>query len=255
MMTSALARVQYAALARMRLQMLFNSLRLSGGKFNLAARIFRVVFFSLVGLLIAFGLGAGAFSVVRDNQLRILPAFFWAVMMLWQITPIALASFQEPVDLSLLLRFPVSFGSYVLEYLVFGLFDSSSILGGFCLAGIWTGIVLARPELAGWAALAAILFAAFNVLLTRMIFAWVDRWLAQRRTREVLGIVFLFLLLGAQLLNPALYGPHGQPSRKTIATMLQAARTAERIQKALPPGLAADAIEAAHKGGATVAAG
>ena len=255
MMTSALARVQYAALARMRLQMLFNSLRLSGGKFNLAARIFRVVFFSLVGLLIAFGLGAGAFSVVRDNQLRILPAFFWAVMMLWQITPIALASFQEPVDLSLLLRFPVSFGSYVLEYLVFGLFDSSSILGGLCLAGIWTGIVFARPELAGWAALAAILFAAFNVLLTRMIFAWVDRWLAQRRTREVLGIVFLFLLLGAQLLNPTLYGPHGQPSRKTIATMLQAARTAERVQKALPPGLAAGAIEAAHKGGATVAAG
>ena len=253
-MTSPLARAQYAALARMRLQMLLNSLRLSGGKLNLAARIIRVVFFSLVGLMMAAGLGAGAYSIVRDNQLRILPVFLWAVMMLWQVTPVVMVSFQEPVDLSLLLRFPVSFGSYVLEYLIFGLFDTSSILGGFCLAGIWTGIASARPALAGWAAAAALLFAAFNVLLTRMIFAWVDRWLAQRRTREVLGLVFLFLLLGAQLLNPALYGPHGQPSRNTIATMRHAARTAENVQRALPPGLAARAVEAAYKGNAGVAA-
>ena len=237
----------------MRLQMLFNSLRLSGGKFNLAARIVRTVFFSLVGLLIAFGLGAGAFSITRDNQLRILPVLFWSVLMLWQMTPIVLASFQEPVDLSLLLRFPVSFGSYVLEYLVFGLFDASSILGGLCLAGIWMGIALARPELAGWAAAAAFLFAAFNVLLTRMIFAWVDRWLAQRRTREVLGLVFLFLLLGAQLLNPALYAPHGQPSRKTMIAVLHAARTAESVQAALPPGLAASVVKAADKGHAAPA--
>jgi len=253
-MTSALAREQYAALARMRLQMLSNSLRLSGGKFNLAARIFRIVFFSTVGLMIAVGLGAGVFAIARDNQLRILPVFLWAVMMLWQLAPIALASFQEPVDLSLLLRFPVSFGSYVLEYLVFGLFDTSSILGGFCLAGIWTGLVLARPDLAGWAAMGMLLFAAFNVLLLRMIFAWIDRWLAQRKTREVLGIIFLFLLLGAQLMNPALYGTRERPSRKTIATMKQAARTAESVQRALPPGLAAGAVQAAHQGSAAAAA-
>jgi ABC-2 type transport system permease protein len=253
-LVSPLARTQYAAIARMRLQMLLNSLRLSGGKFNLAARIIRVVFFSLVGLMMAVGLGVGAYSIVRDNELRILPLVLWAVMMLWQVTPVVMVSFQEPVDLSLLLRFPVSFGSYVLEYLVFGLFDASSILGGLCLAGIWTGITLARPELAGWGAAAALFFAAFNVLLTRMIFAWIDRWLAQRRTREVLGLVFLFLLLGAQLLNPALYGPHGQPSRKTIAAMRHAARTAENVQKALPPGLAARAVEAAHKGKAVSAA-
>jgi ABC-2 type transport system permease protein len=252
---SPLARAQYSALARMRLQMLLNSLRLSGGKFNLAARIFRTVFFSLFGLLIAAGLGAGAFSMTRDNQLRLLSLLFWAVMMLWQFTPVVLASFQGPVDLSLLLRFPVSFGSYLLEYLVFGLFDASSILGGLCLVGIWTGISLAQPALALWAAVAALLFAAFNVLLTRMIFAWIDRWLAQRRTREVLGIVFLFLLLGAQLLNPALYGPHGQPSQKTLGTMLHAARTAEKVQRFLPPGLAAGAIEASRKTQAAAATG
>ena len=252
-MFSALAREQYAALAQMRLQMLFNSLRLSGGKFNLAARIFRIVFFSAVGLLIAFGLAELAYVITRDGQFRILPVLFWSVMMLWQMTPVVLASFQEPVDLSILLRFPVSFGSYVLEYLVFGMFDASSILGWLCVIGIWTGMVFARPSLAGWAALAVLLFAVFNVLLTRMIFAWVDRWLAQRRTREVLGLVFLFGLLGLQLLNPALYRSHGQPSHDTVTRFLQVAHTAEGVQRTLPPGLAAGSVDAARKGNAVTA--
>ncbi|MBV8673002.1 MAG: hypothetical protein JOZ33_06180, partial [Acidobacteriaceae bacterium] len=108
----------------------------------------------------------------------------------------------------------------------------------------------ARPELSAWAAVGAVLFAAFNVLLTRMIFAWIDRWLAQRRTREVLGLVFLFLLLGAQLMNPALYGPHGHPSQKTLSAMLHATRMANRVQGFLPPGLAGGAVESAQRGDA-----
>ena len=255
---SPLARAQYAALARMRLQMLANSMRSRKGNFDLVARIIRTTFFSLVGLLIGSALGFGAFAIMRDNELRLLPVLFWPVMLIWQVMPMVMASFQEPVDLSLLLRFPVSFGSYVLEYLVFGLFDASSIIGALCLGGIWIGIACARPGLAGWVMLAAILFAAFNVLLTRMIFAWLDRWLAQRRTREVMGIVFLFLILGAQLLNPAIYGysggHSGGPSQKTISTLLRAGRTAEKVQKVLPPGLAASSIEAAHKGHAMPAA-
>ena len=43
-------------------------------------------------------------------------------------------------------------------------------------------MVWARPELAGWAAVAAILFAAFNVLLTWMVFAWlIAGWRRGRR--------------------------------------------------------------------------
>lgn len=244
-MLSTLARAQYAALARARLQMLVNSLRSKRGSFDLAARIIRIGFFLLIGALIGAGLGAGAYQIAKDNQLRLLPLLFWPVMMLWQLAPVVLASFQEPVDLSLLLRFPVGFGSYVLDYLVFGLFDASSILGGFCLVGIWIGLVLASPGLAGWATIAAILFAAFNVLLTRMIFAWLDRWLAQRKTREVLGMVFLVLILGAQVLNPALYQQHGPPSQKTMATFMHVARTANRVQRTLPPGLTGLAVEEA----------
>jgi len=254
LLMSPLARTQYAALTRMRLQMLVNSLRSKRASFDLAARIIRITFFLVVGLVIGTGLGVSAFQITKDNELRLLPLLFWPVMMLWQLAPVVLASFQEPVDLTLLLRFPVTFGSYVLDYLVFGLFDASSILGGFCLVGICAGMVWARPELAGWAAVMAILFAAFNVLQTRMVFAWLDRWLAQRKTREVLGMVFLFLILGAQALNPALYAKHGQPSRQTLATMLHAAHEANRVQRVSPPGLASLVIGEAQHGRGTLAA-
>ena len=100
----------------------------------------------------------------------------------------------------------------------------------------------------------AILFAAFNVLLTRMVFAWLDRWLAQRKTREVLGMVFLFLILGAQALNPGLYAKHGHPSRQTLATMLHVAHVANRVQRVSPPGLAGLAIGEAERGPAALAA-
>ncbi len=100
----------------------------------------------------------------------------------------------------------------------------------------------------------AILFAAFNVLLTRMVFAWLDRWLAQRKTREVLGMVFLFLILGAQALNPGLYAKHGQPSRQTLTTMLHVAHVANRVQRVSPPGLAGLAIGEAERGQGALAA-
>ncbi len=260
-MFSAPARAQYAALARMRLQMLANSLRSKRGSFELAARIIRIGFFLIVGLLIGLGLGFAAFEMAVNDGLRLLPVLFWPVMLMWQFVPVMTAALQEPVDLSMLLRFPVSFGSYVLNYLVYGLFDTSSILGGVALAGIWMGLVCALPGKIAWITLAAILFAAFNVLLTRMIFAWLDRWLAQRKTREVLGMVFLFLLLGAQLLNPALYGNSGRhsghrgpPSRESIVKLQRAALTAEKAQRLLPPGLAAAVISEVKQGRPVAAA-
>ena len=81
-MLSSLARAQYAALARMRLQMLANSLRSKRGSFDLAARIIRTAFFLGVGLLIGTGLGVGAFQITTDNEPRLLPLLFWPVFML-----------------------------------------------------------------------------------------------------------------------------------------------------------------------------
>ena len=53
------------------------------------------------------------------------------------------------------------------------------------------GIALAAPGLWLYALMAMAVFAATNVLFSRMIFAWVDRWLSTRRAREVFtAIIF-----------------------------------------------------------------
>ena len=185
---------------------------------------------------------------------------FWIGLLIWQMVPVMLASFQEQFDLSILLRFPVRFGSYFMLFLVFGLADSATILGGLCSIGIWVGVTIARPDLSAWTALGLAVFAAFNILLTRAVFAWIERWLAQRKTREILGAVFMVAILSLQLLNPALHQKNRLPIISSREQDLARAReyqrskaefkaeygpwlkTADAVQRWLPPGLAADAL-------------
>jgi ABC-2 type transport system permease protein len=266
-MFGAQARAQYAALARLRWHMFSHGLRSRKGALELGARTVSFVFYCIGGLALGAGAGLAAFAVTAGNQWRFLPILFWAVFFVWQMVPIMLASFQEQFDLGILLRFPVRFGSYYLLYVVFGLLDVSTILGGLCCAGILVGITVVRPELLCWTALSLAVFAVFNILLVRSIFAWIDRWLAQRKTREILGAVFMVLILSLQLLNPALRRQRHEGNSAPLghnATKEQAQQkiqeyqrskaefqarygpwlgTANEVQQWLPPGLAAKTLQ------------
>jgi ABC-2 type transport system permease protein len=242
-----LARAQYAAVLRMRWRMQLNSLRTKSGKFELGARIFATGFFASIWLGVGIGCGVLAHQIASDRQLIFLPALLWPVFLMWQVVPVMLSTAQESVDFNFLLRFPVSFRSYSLIYLFFGLFDPSSLLGGMCMLGIWIGVVTANPGLALWITAALTLFALFNFLLTRMIFAWIERWLAQRRTREILGIVTLFVFLCFQFLNPALHSHLGVSSINR-PTLLHTLKVVQSVQAFFPPGLAGDAVAMASNG-------
>jgi ABC-2 type transport system permease protein len=252
-----LARAQYGALARLRWHMFTNGLRSSKGTFELGARILVYFLYAVLGLGLGLGMSAGAYAIALNQAWEYLPILFWVAFLIWQMIPIMLASFQEQFDLGSILRFPVSFGSFFLLYLVFGLVDISTICGACCCFGIWSGISVARPELLGWTALGLAVFAVFNILLVRAIFAWIDRWLSQRKTREILAAVFLVIALCLQLLNPALYrSSHGKrPSRDEQAETYRKMggditpwlKTANAVQEWLPPGLAARALTQAAK--------
>lgn len=247
------ARAQYGALARLRWHMFGNSLRSTKGAVEIGARI--VVFIVYAGMGLGMGTGAGfsTYALASNGKWQYLAIVFWVVCFLWQVVPVMLASFQEQFDLSCLLRFPVSFQSFFLLYIVFGLVDVSTIIGALCCTGIWIGMLIARPDLILWTTLGLAAFAAFNILLVRAIFAWIDRWLAQRRTREILTAVFLALMLSMNLFNPALrQRKHtGQMTPEQRAEEYRRSkaqfdtqtnpwlRTANSIQKWLPPGLAA----------------
>jgi ABC-2 type transport system permease protein len=260
---SAQARVQYAAMANLRWRIFINGLRSRLGAFELGARIVVFGIYGAMGLGLGLGAGAMAYLVASERQWRFLPILFWGVCILWQMVPIMLASFQEQFDMSILLRFPVRFGSYYLLYVVFGLADVSTIIGGLCCLGIWAGITMARPELFAWTALALAIFALFNILLVRAVFAWIDRWLAQRRTREIVGAIFMALILSLQLLNPALHqkrhSGHATPQQRAEDYRQMRAKyqpwleTADAVQRWLPPGLGAQAIERAGQARPTAA--
>jgi ABC-2 type transport system permease protein len=250
-----LARAQYRALARLRWEMFANGLRTNKGALELGARTFSFIVYAVLGLAVGAGAATATYFLVSGNQWRFLPVEFWVLGFIWQMIPVMLASFQEQFDLGILLRFPVRFGSYVLLYMVFGLVDVSTILGGLFCAGIWFGVAAARPGLLLWISLALAVFAVFNILLVRAVFAWIERWLAQRRTREILGAVFMVGLLSLQLLNPAIYQKRhsGRSGHQEQAEQLRAAKAryapllknANAVQKWLPPGLAAQSLQQA----------
>ena len=257
---SGMARRQYAALVAMRWRMVVNSVRSVQGAFELGARGVAFIIYSMMGLSLGAGLGAGAYSMISKGHVQFMPALFWTVFVVWQVLPIALASFQEQFDLGGLLRFPVSFGSFYLLNLVFGLVDVPALLGGICCLGILTGVTLARPELFGWTLTVLVLYAAFNIVLARTVLAWIDRWLAKRRTREIVSALFLLLMLSLQLLNPALHnGAHFQHPNSDAARANQQkylkeikpwASAVGSVEPWLPPGLATGGVVHASRSAA-----
>ena len=147
-----IARRQYGALVTMRFRMVANNVRSVQGAFEFGARTVALLIYSLMGLGLGFGLGAGAYSTVSSGHPEFIAALFWTMFLVWQVLPIALASFQEQFDVAGLLRFPVNFGSFFMLNLVFGLVDVPTILGSICCVGILTGVTLARASLFGWTA-------------------------------------------------------------------------------------------------------
>ena len=247
------ARTQYAAMARMRWRMFANGLRSIHGLLDLGATGIAWMFYFIFGLGLGVGLCAAAYSLASRGLWQYLPILFCAISFLWLMFPVVVASFQERSDLEILLRFPVRFGSYFLLYLISGLMEASTLIGVLCCLGIWLGIVIARPDLYLWAMLGLSALAAFNILLVRAVFAWIDRWLAQRKTREILGAGFMVLLVGLLVINSVWnqkryeglknHSQDAAPLREALDKYAPLLRTANLVQQWLPPGLSARTLQ------------
>jgi len=194
------------------------------------------------GLGGAFGMGIAAYFAISAGKPEMIAFPLWFVFIFWQVFPVMATAFANNPDSSDLLRFPLSYGSYFLVRMAYGMFDPATALGSFWLFGLLIGVGFAKPELLPWVALVLLAFAAFNVLLMQMIFAWVERWLAQRRTREIMGILFVLLMLSFQLIGPIIrhFGRRSGPG--THESFQQFIGILAPVQGMLPPGLAADAI-------------
>jgi ABC-2 type transport system permease protein len=229
---------QISAIATLRWRMFVNGLRSKRGKMELASRIIVTGAFALGGIG-GFSAAMGvSWFLVSQNKAEFLAALLWPIMFFWQVFPVMATAFTNNPDSSELLRFPLSYRSYTLIRLVYGFFDPASALSSVALLGILLGVTFARPLLFPWAAVVLAIFALFNLVLMQTLFTWIERWLAQRRTREIMGVLFILLMLSFQLIGPMMQRignkPHPEFGR---ATELIA-----QVQGNFPPGMAANAV-------------
>jgi len=234
-------RHQLSAIADLRWRMFINRLRTKRGKVELVSRIIVGSFFAFGGLgLLALTIGM-SWAFVSEDELKLLAIPFWIVFLLWQFFPVMATAFTNNPDSSELLRFPLNYRAYFLVRLAYGFFDPASALGTVALLGVLIGVTIARPILMPWTLLVVVAFALFNLVLMQMIFAWIERWLAQRRTREIFGVLFILFTLSFQLIGPLMqrlsHGPHPE--------LRHDFEIANQIQALLPPGIATEVISQA----------
>lgn len=229
---------QLAAIADLRWRLFANGLRTKRGKMELVSRIIVTSAFAVGGLGGFFATAGISWYFVSNGNSAFLAIPLWMIFFFWQIFPLMATAFTSNPDSSELLRFPLTYRSYFLVRLAYGFLDPASALGSVGLLGVLIGVTAARPALFPWAAIALLTFAMFNLLLMQTIFAWVERWLAQRRTREIMGVLFILATLSFQLIGPLMqqvtHGPHPK--------LLRSLSIAAQAQSVLPAGLAADAI-------------
>ncbi len=229
---------QLAAVAELRWRMFVNRVRTRRGKMELVSGVIVTIPF-VCGGFGAFAASAGfAWYFVSHGKAEFLAIILWPVFFFWQLFPLMATAFTNNPDSSDLLRFPLTYRSYFLIRLGYGFFDPASGLGTVGLLGVLLGTTVARPLLFPWAVLVLVTFAVFNLVLMQTVFAWLERWLAQRRTREIFGVIFILFMLSFQLIGPTMQ--HLQ--RKPQPELEKAFEIATRVQNALPPGLASNAI-------------
>jgi ABC-2 type transport system permease protein len=228
---------QLRLVAGLRWNLFHNSLRSMRGRLELVSLIILSATMGLGALAAGVGLGVGAFFFVYGGHLRWLSLLFWGVFLVWQLFPLLVAASSAQFDFTNLLRFPLRYSSFYALSLIYGLLDAPALIGMLWLGCIAIGIAVAKPAMLLWAVPMLLVFAIVNVLLTRTIFACFDRWLAKRRTREALIVVFFLAMLSLQFLGPVIgrwqKGGKGIPLQPGIAL---------QIARALPPGLAGDGL-------------
>ncbi|GAC1434921.1 MAG: hypothetical protein NVS1B11_22140 [Terriglobales bacterium] len=234
----------YAAILRVRWQLLVNSLRHGRGRTELVSRILISLAFAGGSFGGALGLGSAAFYFVSQGKGARLSFLLWPVFFFWQLFPVMTSAFSQNFESSNLLRFPIAYRSYFFIRVLSGSLDAATATGSSWLLGIGAGISFANTRLLPPAAFTLFIFAAFNVLLARAVFAWLERWLAQRKTRELMAVLFFLGLLTFQLIGPLTnrYGQQAKPEATRLARMIMP------VQRFLPPGLAANAIAEAARG-------
>jgi ABC-2 type transport system permease protein len=255
---SAQTAAQFRAIAWLRWRVLVNSFRRKGGAGELVGRIILYPFLFLGALFPSFGVGFAAWYFAANDHLARISLLLWATFILCQLLNINIGQPGTTFNPNELIRFPLRLRSFVLIRLFFGLLSPANVMVSLMSLAIAIGIIVAEPSLWLYALLALGVFAAANILFTRMVFAWVDRWLSTRRARELFTLLIFTVSIGFQwanvTFNPAYNGgwkhhhSHAQAvSRQRIDSTVHLYQRVHPFVSDLPPELTGSALSAANR--------
>lgn len=251
--SARLSAQQFRTIAWLRWRIFANSMRYKGAVGELVAKILSYPLLALMVFGPATGAGIAGFYLVNRGMDAYLAIPLWIIVVLWQFIGVSTSASGPSFDLGSLIRFPIRYRDYLLMRLSFGLMDPPTLAGIACLIAMSLGIAFAAPVLFPWAALCLFVYAACLVLFARMIYTWMERWLAQRRTRELLTGVILVVSLGfqfvAQFAQKLGEGHHVPPS----PLLMKTGNVLVAVNWLLPPGLTAKSIDHMHGGSPLIA--
>jgi ABC-2 type transport system permease protein len=236
---------QISLVILLRWQTFRNGIRSQSEKMHVLGSAALAIFFTMLTIGGSIGLGFLSFEIVGMQRWIFLSAILWGIFLFWQFVPVLASQTNPGFDGRNLLRFPIKFSTFFLMSTAYGLADPFALAGILWHFAMWIGISMARPDLRWWAALALVCSALMNLLFNRMLFSWLERLLAKRRTREVVTALFILFFVCLQFSGMILqrWGPALKSTLESSAG----------VWRALPPALAGTAIEHASDGDSVAA--
>ncbi len=210
------------------------------------AILVRMIVWPFLALMVIGPVGGSGFlawMAIAGNHPQRLAPLMAAITLLWLFVSVNgqnVAAVVSNFDPSSLTRFPLRFGRYLFLRTVIGVLTASTIVGCLALLAAAAGIGVAKSALALPALVVLAVYALMNVFLMRMIGAWLERWLANRRFREIFGALMALTVVGFQFLNFQRRSPHGMGGRNSW--VLNVLHSSGSQLHWLPPGFAANAI-------------
>jgi ABC-2 type transport system permease protein len=230
---------QILLIARLRWTIFRSRLRQRNAAIELIGLLITGLFSALFILGTGTGIAVGGYFIAAKNRLDLLNLLFWGIFLAWHFFPVMMSSFTVQFDFRSLLRFPLSLPAFYILSVAYGLADPAALGSLFWCVCLLGGVGFARPELLPAATLVVAVFAAMNVVLDRMIGVWLERLLAQRRTREALVALFILAMVGLQF--------SGMIGERWGPRLFSRGQAVLPYLRGLPPSLAGTALEAAAK--------
>lgn len=152
-------------------------------------------------LLLCSAFFGGTFSLLQAERPDLIDLLLLALFLVWQLAPVLFEGYSPGLNFREVARYPVSFRTYFLLNLIYGLSDPAAIACLVWLFSMWLAVLIARPDLALATALAFLLFALVNLLCNRIIVGLFERFQSTRKGRERMVLVMLVLLVLPQMLQ------------------------------------------------------